>query len=153
MATQSREGNPHDDIEPIIKAMGFHLVEMKHRQLSQSCKVIMIIYRSEGTTVADCASISRMVYPRLKMILSRDDISLEVASPGTDRLLKSEEEFSIFQGKGVRILREGVNIWESGVIFECRDGFLSLQKDKKYVKVSLSEIRKARLDSTQEVKI
>lgn len=152
MASQSTGGSLRDDIEPLVTAMGFDLIEMKHKELSQNYKVAMVVHRPEGVSVDDCASISHVVYPRLKTILRRDDISLEVASPGTDRQLKSVEEFTIFKGKGVRILREGEDTWEGGVIFDCRDGFLCLQRDEKYVKIGLSEIRKARLDSTQEVR-
>ena len=151
MESGYREGKLHCEIEPVIEAMGFYLVEMKHRELAKSYKVVVVVHRLGGVTVEDCASISHMIIPRLKVILERDDISIEVASSGTDRLLKSTEEFSIFRGRGVRILLEEGNSWQGGIIFECRDGFLYLQKDEKCDKISLSAIKKARLDATQEV--
>ena len=146
-----REIEVRQDIEPIISALGFHVVEVVV-QSRVTCRVTVVIYRAQGISLDDCAHISRTIQPRLELVLNRDDITLEVTSPGIDRVIRSPEEYNIFQRKGVRLLLNSTGTWEGGTIGRYEEGILYLLRNGKCDTIAVSEIRKARLDYTQEVK-
>lgn len=138
------------DVEPIIAAMGCQVVEMTSHRTAEGINVSLVLYRSDGITLDDCAAISQTLHPQLEMIC-QDEVILEVASPGVDRRIRNPDEFSVFKGKGVRVLVDETGEWQTGIIDHCSDGFLFLLNNKRYDKIPLSNIRKARLDYAQEV--
>jgi hypothetical protein len=61
------------EVEPIVNGLGFRLVELRHGQSRKQNHVSITVYRPEGVSVDDCATISRMLYPRLELRSSRSD--------------------------------------------------------------------------------
>ena len=151
MQRSESEMSVQDELEPVISAMGLRVVDVTVQRLKASCKVAVVIYRRDGVTVDDCARVSRTVQPRLELILERDDVVLEVSSPGIDRVIKSPDEYTVFQGRGVQVLLEESGEWVGGVIEQCRNGTLYLLGSDNHDRIELADIRKARLDHTQEV--
>lgn len=134
-------------VEPIVAGMGFSLVELRHTRSHRLNHVSVIVYRPEGVGVEDCASLSRTLYPRLELEEDLQDLRLEVSSPGLDRVIKSFEEFAIFQGRGVRVLREGADDYLRGRIEAVRGDTLVLESPGETIEIRRADIRKARLDS------
>jgi ribosome maturation factor RimP len=138
------------EIEPVLNGMGFSLVELAIGRIKRSTRVNVVIYRPSGVGIEECAEVSRLVYPRLETIEGLSEVSLEVSSPGIERVLKSPQEYNIFQGRGVRIL-EGTNTeWIGGVIEAAENGVLALKTGRELKKFPFSSIRKAKLDHSQE---
>ena len=135
------------EVEPIVSGMGFDLVELRHNRSKNQNHVTVIVYRPEGVGVNDCAEISRNLYPRLELIQGLENLRFQVSSPGLDRVLKSEREYSIFAGRAIRIMLHGQREWIRGKIEGIREGVLSLDEDGKMKKIKLADIRKAKLDS------
>ena len=99
----------------------------------------------------ECAEISGMLFPRLETIDALADPSLEVSSPGVDRVVKRPSEYDIFRGRGVRVLAGHATEWESGIIDRVEEGTLWLRRGKETRGFAISGIRKARLDHSVEV--
>src|SRR5690606_34297891 len=91
-------------IEPVLAGMGFSLVELSVGRLKGSTRVTVILYRKEGVGIDECAEASRLLFPRLETLEGLADVSLEVSSPGMERQIRSPAEYSIFLGRGVRVL-------------------------------------------------
>ncbi len=138
------------EIEPVLNGMGFSLVELAIGRIKGATRVSVVIYRPEGVGIDECAEASRLIFPRLETIEGFTEVSLEVSSPGIERVLKSTAEYAIFRGKGVRIL-EGENAeWIGGVIETAEDGVLTLKRGGQLKKFPFSSIRKGKLDHSQE---
>ena len=146
MATELQE-QIRCEVEPIVAGMGFTLVELRHSRSKNQNHVILVVYRSDGVGVNECAAISKNLYPRLELIDGLENLQLQVSSPGLDRILKSEEEYSIFRGRNVKVMLHGETEWIRGKIESVEGGELSLQTGGETRRVKMDEIRKAKLDS------
>jgi ribosome maturation factor RimP len=135
------------EVEPIVAGMGFSLVELRHSRSKNQNHVILVVYRPDGVGVNECAEISKNLYPRLELVEGLENLQLQVSSPGLDRVFKSEEEYSIFLGRNVKVMLHGENEWLRGKIESVEEGKVSLHTSGEIHSIRMSEIRKAKLDS------
>ena len=101
------EGNL-DRIRPLVaKVVEFAGMELVHLEMRHEAGgLILRIYidKEGGVTLDDCARVSRQVSAQL----DADDpvpgrYTLEVSSPGIDRVLSTERDFQRFAGRQVRL--------------------------------------------------
>jgi ribosome maturation factor RimP len=104
MNAQDRVSRVQPLVEAKLTSMGMELVEMKF--IGAGAKSILRLYidRPGGVTIDDCARVST----ELSVMLDVEDIinhaySLEVSSPGADRLLTAERDFARNVGRQVRV--------------------------------------------------
>jgi ribosome maturation factor RimP len=138
-----------EQVKPILDAMGFILVELRLNRSRRQSHVSVVVYRSEGVGIDDCAAISRTLHPRLELLDWLPDLRLEVSSPGLDRVLKSSAEFEIFKGRGLKVWKEGADDWIVGINAGVVDGVLRLERSEGNTEIPLGLIRKAKLDASR----
>lgn len=78
------------------------------------------------------------------------DADLEVCSPGTDRKIRDNREYTIFRGRGIRILRKSGE-WIRGRIADAEDGTVVITAGGSRSVVPMGDIKRAFLDEQQEV--
>jgi ribosome maturation factor RimP len=135
------------EVEPIVSGMGFTMVELRHSRSKNQNHIILVVYSPEGVGVNECAAISKNLYPRLELIEGLENLQLQVSSPGLDRVLKSKEEYSIFRGRNVKVMLHGETEWIHGKIESVEEGEITLHTGGEVRRITMSEIRKAKLDS------
>jgi len=128
-----------NEVEPIVSGMGFSLVELRHNRSRQQNHITLVVYRPEGVGVNECAAISKNLHPRLELIEGLENLRFQVSSPGLDRVLKSEREYTIFAGRGVRVMLHGQKEWIRGKIEGVQEGVLSLDEDGKMKKIKIAD--------------
>jgi ribosome maturation factor RimP len=138
-------------VEPLLTGMGYALVELAVGRRKATTRVSVVLYRKEGVGIEDCAEVSRLLLPRLQTLEELPDVSLEVSSPGIERVLKSPAEYAIFAGRGVRILAGEETEWQGGIIDRVEGDTVWLRIGKERRGFALAGIRKARLDHAVEV--
>jgi ribosome maturation factor RimP len=148
---ESLEKTVREVVEPLLSGLGYALVDLSIGRLSGSTRINVVIYREEGVGVDECAEVSGMLFPRLETIDALADPSLEVSSPGIDRVLKRPSEYAIFRGRGVRILAGDATEWTAGIIDRVEEETLWLRRGGETRGFAISGIRKARLDYSVEV--
>src|SRR5579864_6309350 len=89
-------------IEPVLARLGYELVELEYAAGRSQAVVRLFIDRPEGVGVDDCERVSREV----AAILDIEDpvpsaYTLEVSSPGFDRVLRTPAHFERFVGSRV----------------------------------------------------
>jgi ribosome maturation factor RimP len=167
MYSEHFEKEVRDAVEPLLAGMGIFLVELSLARLKGSTRVGVVIHRKDrmpeargeqmpqgrggGVGIDDCAEVSRLLLPRLQTIEGLQDVSLEVSSPGIERTIRSQAEYELFLGRGVRILAGTDTEWFGGIIDRVEAGALWLKKGREKRAFALAEIRKARLDYSVEV--
>ncbi len=151
MYSEHFERSVRDTIEPLLSALGFSLVELTVGRRKGATRVGVVIYRKEGVGIDDCAAVSGALLPRLETLPELQDVSLEVSSPGTERSIRSPSEYTLFTGRGVRILSGDETEWRHGVIDGVDNGTLWLREGKEKHGFALAGIRRARLDHSAEV--
>ncbi len=90
---------------PILDALGYDLVRVKMSQVGRPTLQIMAERRDgAGTTIDDCAKISRAVSTLLDVESPLPgNYMLEISSPGIDRPLVRPGDFARFAGREVKI--------------------------------------------------
>jgi ribosome maturation factor RimP len=141
-------------IEPLVGRLGYELVELEHTAGRGSAVVRLFIDSPEGVGLADCERVSREVSALLDV---EDPIptayTLEVSSPGFDRLLRTPAHFARFVGSRVAVeltlAREGRRRY-TGTLLSADEAGIALEVDGERVAMSFSEIGKARLTGESE---
>ncbi len=135
--------------EPVLNEIGYELVEVEFVAGQGGGTLRIYIDHPEGIDVDDCAEASRA----LSELLDANDpfpgsYSLEVSSPGLDRVLRTAEHFARFVDNRVkvelRVARDGRKRY-TGVIRRADDEGIELEVDNFSVSIKLAEIGKARL--------
>jgi ribosome maturation factor RimP len=138
-------------IEPLVERLGYELVELEYSAGRTSAVVRLFIDRPEGIKVEDCERASREAAALLDV---EDPIptayTLEVSSPGFDRVLRKPAHFVRFAGERVfvelKVPRAGRRRY-TGTLLAVDDVGITLEVDKEKVEVPFAEIGKARLAS------
>ncbi len=139
-------------IEPLLVRMGYELVELEHVAGRASAVVRIFIDRPEapqGVGIDDCERVSHEVSALLDV---EDPVptayTLEVSSPGADRVLRKRAHFDRFVGSRVFVElkepRDGRKRY-TGMLRVVQDEGIELEVDRQKVSMSFGEIGKARL--------
>lgn len=136
-------------IEPILEDMRFELVDLEY--LSKYGKWVLRIYidKEGGVTIDDCAMVSRELGDLIdiKDIIQHEYI-LEVSSPGVDRPLKKEKDFTRMINKKIKV--KMVNMINGrrnyiGYLKSFQNKTLYLEIDGELIPLPWSGIEKANL--------
>jgi ribosome maturation factor RimP len=141
-------------LEPPIEALDYELVDIEFAQAGRGGIVRIFIDRrakdsSLGITVDDCANVSHAVSQVLE---TQDPIkghyTLEVSSPGFDRILRTRAHFERFVGERIfaelRLPIDGRRRFV-GVLKSIADDTIVMEVDGKAHSLPLERIQKARL--------
>lgn len=96
-------------VEPVIEALGYQLWGLEY--LGQGRHTLLRIYidKEGGINIEDCAEASRQISSILDVEDPiKDEYTLEVSSPGLDRMLFRIEQYQDYIGRTVKI-RLGAN--------------------------------------------
>jgi|SRR5579863_561482 len=138
-------------IEPLLARLGYELVELEFAAGRAHGALRLFVDRDAGITLDDCAAISREVSALLDL---EDPIphayTLEVSSPGFDRVLRTRAHFGRFVGSRVLIElkepRAGRRRY-TGTLLTVDEAGIELEVDREQVAMRFAEIGKARLAS------
>ncbi len=141
-------------LEPPIEALNYELVDIEFAQAGRGGVLRIFIDRNAkdsglGVTVDDCANVSHAVSQVLE---TQDPIkghyTLEVSSPGFDRILRTRAHFERFVGERIfaelKLAVEGRRRYV-GVLKSIADGMIVMEVDGKAHSLPLERIQKARL--------
>jgi ribosome maturation factor RimP len=141
-------------LEPPIEALGFDVVDIEFVQAGRGGVLRIFIDApalnvSPGITVEDCATVSHAVSQVLE---AQDPIkghyTLEVSSPGFDRILRTRAHFERFIGERIfaelKLPIDGRRRYV-GVLKSVADGTIVVEVDGKAHSLPLERIQKARL--------
>jgi ribosome maturation factor RimP len=136
-------------IEPVLVRLGYELVELEYAAGRSQAVVRLFIDKPAGITVDDCERVSR----EAAALLDVDDpiptaYTLEVSSPGFDRVLRTPAHFERFVGERVfvelKVPRAGRRRY-TGTLQAVNATGIELEVDKQKVEVPFEDIGKARL--------
>ena len=141
-------------LEPIVEAQGFELVDLEFAGAGRSAVLRIYIDRAAvepgpGITVDDCAQVSHSV----SEVLDSDDpikghYSLEVSSPGLDRVLRKRAHFERFVGERVFVelaLPQDGRRRFAGELRAVTEDEIAVEVDGREYRLPLARIQKARL--------
>lgn len=91
-------------IAPSVEELNYELVDVEYLKEAGAYYLRVIIDSPDGIGLDECENLSRLINP----ILDENDFIaenyfLEVCSPGIDRVLKKDKEFSKYSGRDVEV--------------------------------------------------
>lgn len=110
----------NSEINSFVTALGYNVVELQLNPLRGGYKVLLYIYKVGGIGSDDCTLVSTSLAPRLQVLSEGQSLSLEVSTPGIDRIFKSLDEYRIFNGLPVRAVRHNGQVC-AGVLNSVTD--------------------------------
>ena len=135
--------------EPLLAQLGYELVDLEYVPGRAHAVLRIFIDRAGGVGLDDCERVSREVSALLDV---EDPVptgyTLEVSSPGLDRVLRTPAHFQRFVGERVRVellqSRAGRRRY-TGQLQALNGEGIELNVDGAMVAVSFAEIGRARL--------
>ena len=135
------------DCEPLISGLGYSIVELNVFRKQSSWQIKLVITGPAGVGIADCSKVHKSLLPRLEAVLATEDMYVEVASPGLDRIFKNAAEFSVFNGKQVKVWNTDISDWIQGKIVSSDSSSVRLETDKGEIDIPYIKIAKAKLNN------
>jgi ribosome maturation factor RimP len=139
-------------IEPLLERLGYELVDLEYAAGRAHATLRFFIDKPAGVSLEDCEDVSR----EISAVLDVEDpipsaYTLEVSSPGFDRVLRTRAHFERFAGERVHVElktpRDGRRRY-TGMLRTVADEGLTLEVDQETVSVPFDEIGRARLAPT-----
>jgi ribosome maturation factor RimP len=135
--------------EPVLAEAGYELVEVELVTGQGGATLRVYIDSPEGIDLDDCAAASR---PISELLDVEDpfpgEYSLEVSSPGIDRVLRTPEHYARFVDNRVKVElavpRDGRKRY-TGMLREADGESIRMDVDNFSVSIRLAEIQRARL--------
>jgi len=136
-------------IEPLLERLGYELVELEYSPGRTHATVRVFVDKPAGVGLEDCERASR----EISALLDVEDpvptaYTLEVSSPGFDRVLRTQAHFERFAGSRVfvelKVPRSGRRRY-TGTLVSVDGSGIALEVDGQKVDVPFEEIGKARL--------
>ena len=136
-------------LEPAVVALGYELWELEYGTRPGGALLRLYIDSPSGIGVDDCERVSRAVS---EVMDYADPITvaytLEVSSPGLDRVLRTQDHFTRCLGQLARVelsaLLNGRKRF-AGRLLEVQPGRVILQVDESRVELPIEAIHKARV--------
>lgn len=135
------------DCEPLVNGFGFKLVELTSFKRQSTWHIRVVLIGPNGVGIADCSHVHRALLPRLEAVLSSQAMHVEVMSPGLDRIIKNAYEFTVFEGKQVKVWNTDITDWVQGIIVSANATSVRLLASEGEVVVPFTKIAKAKLYS------
>lgn len=140
--------------EPIAERQGCEIVALELLGSPSSRRVLRVsVDRAGGSTIADCAKISRGLSPALDVAdLIPGAYDLEVSTPGMERPLQRESDFAYFAGCEARVKLYGMDGRRRlrARLAGCVEGIVHLETEQGPKEVAIDEIERAHLVLTIE---
>ncbi len=136
-------------LEPVVSSLGYELWELEYGAHRGSGLLRLYIDSPEGISVEDCERVSRAVSEALDAADPiASEYTLEVSSPGLDRVLRTQAHFERFAGERVKLeMSEPVNGRKrfAGRVTQVAAGVITLELEDAAVELPIAGIHKARI--------
>lgn len=143
-----------DELKKITQPLEIRLIEFSISRGKNGINIRVVIDKEGGVTLNDCERINRLYNDRLTILklIEDDNYTLQVSSPGMNRVFKDDEEYNLFKSRRVRvILKEPVNETSgdniiAGVLEGMEGRIVNLSVGGKRVSIPIEKISKTKLD-------
>ena len=136
-------------IEPGLLADGLELVDVEFKKEGKNWILRIYIDREGGVTLADCQKVSRLAGDLIEVEEVIEPVyTLEVSSPGLNRVLKKEKDFLKYSGKKIYVQchapMDGRKKF-TGILTDFIDQSIHLEVDGQLYTIPLNRVAKANL--------
>ena len=145
-----------EQLEVPVRALGLELIELnvfrvKARKGSPpAVQLRIVVYKPGSLGTDDCSRAHHAVLPRLETAFPGHDLSVEVSTPGIQRVVRDGAELACYKGRGLRLWRTDISDWSAGVLETADEQGITIIGKEGAIRLDYQIIAKARLDPSQE---
>jgi ribosome maturation factor RimP len=136
-------------LQPVVADLGYELWELEYAARAGGGLLRLYIDAPDGISVDDCEKVSRAVSQKMdEADPIAGEYTLEVSSPGLDRVLRTRAHFERFTGEPVQVeMLQKLNGRKrfAGRLTGVTEGAITLEVEGGAVSLPLDAIHKARL--------
>jgi len=136
-------------IEPGLLAKGIELVDVEFKKEGKNWVLRVFIDKEGGVTLEDCQKISSLVGDLIEVEeVIEPAYTMEVSSPGLNRVLKKEKDFIRFSGKKICVqCHAPLNGRKkfTGILKDFKNQSIHLEVDGQLQIISINRVAKANL--------
>ena len=136
-------------IEPGLLAKGLELVDVEFKKEGKNWVLRVFIDKEGGVTLEDCQKISRLAGDLIEVEeVIEPAYTMEVSSPGLNRVLKKEKDFIRFSGKKICVqCHAPLNGRKkfTGILKDFKNQSIHLEVDGQLQTISINRVAKANL--------
>ena len=137
-------------VEPIVISHGMELIDVEYRREAGGWVLRIYIDKEGGVTLNDCVLVNNEAGPVIDVEdLIQSPYTLEVSSPGLNRILKKERDFERFKDRSVKIRTRDVMGKRKnfrGRLLGCTKGLIQVEVGGQVLDIPLSNVAKANLE-------
>ncbi|MFB0507294.1 MAG: ribosome maturation factor RimP [Thermodesulfobacteriota bacterium] len=137
-------------VEPIVASQGMELVAVEYKREARGWVLRIYLDKKGGVSLDDCVLVSNEVGTVLDVEdLFESPYTLEVSSPGLNRILKKERDFKRFKERSVRIRTHnaiGKRRNFKGRLLGCTKELIQIEVEGQVLHIPLSNVAKANLE-------
>ena len=136
-------------IEPGLLAKGLELVDVEFKKEGKNWVLRVFIDKEGGVTLEDCQKISRLAGDLIEVEeVIEPAYTMEVSSPGLNRVLKKEKDFIKFSGKKICVqCHAPLNGRKkfTGILTDFKNQSIYLEVDGQLQTIAINRVAKANL--------
>ena len=136
-------------IEPGLLAKGLELIDVEFKKEGKHWVLRVFIDKEGGVTLEDCQKISRLAGDLIEVEeVIEPAYTMEVSSPGLNRVLKKEKDFIKFSGKKICVqCHAPLNGRKkfTGILTDFKNQSIYLEVDGQLQTISINRVAKANL--------
>ena len=136
-------------IEPGLLAKGLELVDVEFKKEGKNWVLRVFIDKEGGVTLEDCQKISRLAGDLIEVEeVIEPTYTMEVSSPGLNRVLKKEKDFIRCSGKKIGVqCHAPLNGRKkfTGILKDFKNQSIHLEVDGQIQTISINRVAKANL--------
>ena len=143
-------------IEALVRGVGLELIELDvfhgkaRKGFPPAVQVRAVVYKPGSLGTDDCSRVHHAMLPRLEQAFGERDISVEVSTPGINRLVRDGAELAHYRGRGLRCWRTDISDWSAGILETVDEQGITIRSKEGSIRLDYEVIAKAKLDPSQE---
>lgn len=131
-------------VEPVITDLGYSIYDVEYLKEGTNWYLRVYIDKNEGISIEDCETVSRAIDPVLdKLDPIKTPYTLEVSSPGIERVLRRDEHFERYMGEEVEVsLFKAIDGDKKikGILKSFNGNSLEIEFDNKVINIDMKDI-------------
>lgn len=139
----------YDILEKVIESKGLKLYDIELLKENNEILLRISLFKKDGVSLQDCENITNLISPLLDVECQElENYTLEVSSPGLERVLKKERHFLLSKNELIEIKMNDKSVCK-GILKDYKDNVLSVEiiESKKDSNKSIKKENKDTIES------
>lgn len=141
------------ELHKVTDPLGIRVIELTVYSGKNGLHIRAVIHKYNGVTLNDCEQVTRLFNDRIDVleIVDRDGCTVEISSPGINRVLKRKEEYEVFRSRRVKVIlkepleKNGKKREHTGELQGLKDDIVTLGTEDGVLSIPYDTIAKTKL--------